>query len=244
MVEGGVVLIERQNSYTNARLVHRWALHKFFYSLPIARGLSVRKESSMKNPTTTMSSERSGVASASSMRVARVALIAALYAVASLICLTVLQGLAWGPVQFRISEAVCVLALFFPEAVPGLAIGCVIANIINMLITGTGALGLFDVVFGSLATFLGALWCWRFRSRPALAIAGFVVTNALIVPAYLPIILSGLGFYVIPFTDISLEGAYVAMYLFGLVATGIGEALVMYVLGYPLYRALRGRLGE
>ena len=101
------------------------------------------------------------------------------------------------------------------------------------------ALGLLDVVFGSLATFLGALWCWKMRERPKVALLGPVLANALIVPAYLPLMLQGLGFYTIPFTSIALDGAYLPMYLFGLVATGLGEALVMYVLGLPLFSALK-----
>lgn len=175
--------------------------------------------------------------------IAQAGLIAALYAALTCVALLLLQGLAWGPVQFRISEAVCVLAVFTPAAIPGLTIGCAIANVVSLVVNGTGALGMLDVVFGSLATFVGAVWCWKLRRRPALAIAGFVVANAVIVPAYLPIILQGVGWYTVPFTSISLDGAYVPMYLFGLVATGIGEAVVMYVLGLPLMRALRGRLG-
>ena len=171
--------------------------------------------------------------------VAQAGMIAALYATATLIALLLLQGLAWGPVQFRISEALCVVALFTPAAIPGLTAGCVLANLIAMIINGTGALGLFDVVFGSLATCVGALWCWKLRERPALAIAGFVVANAVIVPAYLPLILQGMGYYTIPFTTIALDGAYIPMYLFGLIATGVGEALVMYLLGLPLSKGLR-----
>ncbi len=171
--------------------------------------------------------------------VAQAGMIAALYATATLIALLLLQGLAWGPVQFRISEALCVVALFTPAAIPGLTAGCVLANLIAMIINGTGALGLFDVAFGSLATCVGALWCWNLRERPALAIAGFVVANAVIVPAYLPLILQGMGYYTIPFTTIALDGAYIPMYLFGLIATGVGEALVMYLLGLPLSKGLR-----
>lgn len=171
--------------------------------------------------------------------IAQVGVIAALYAAATLIAIVFLQGLAWGPVQFRISEAICVVAALTPAAIPGLTIGCAIANLINMVISGTGALGLFDVIFGSLATLIGAAFCWKMRSRPAIALLGFVIANALIVPAYLPIILQGLGFYTIPFTEISLEGAYLPMYLFGVISTGIGEALVMYVLGLPLLHALK-----
>ena len=171
--------------------------------------------------------------------IAQAGMIAALYAAATLIGMLLLQGLAWGPVQFRISEAICVVAVLTPAAIPGLTAGCIIANLANMAISGTGALGLLDVVFGSTATLIGAVLCWKLRERPALAIGCFVAANALIVPAYLPILLQGLGFYTIPFTTISLDGAYLPMYLFGVVATGIGEALVIYVLGLPLLEALK-----
>lgn len=178
-------------------------------------------------------------ASARTSNIARIGMIAAVYAAATLVALLALQGLAWGPVQFRISEAVTVLAIFTPAAIPGLTIGCALANLIALVVNGTGALGMLDVVFGSLATCLGALWCWKMRRRPAVALLGPVIANALIVPAYLPLMLQGMGFYTIPFTSISLDGAYLPMYLFGVVSTGIGEALVMYVLGMPLLRGLK-----
>ena len=173
-----------------------------------------------------------------SERITHIAVIAALYAATTLACMLFLGGLAWGPVQFRLSEALCVLALFTPQAIPGLALGCAIANLVNIPLSGVGALGLLDVVFGSLASAIGATVCWRLRDRPALALLGPVLANALIVPAYLPLMLQGLGFYAIPFTSISLDGAYLPMYLFGMVATGIGEAVVIYALGLPLTRAL------
>lgn len=175
---------------------------------------------------------------ARTQRIVRVAVIAAAYAALTLIALLFLGSLAWGPVQFRVSEALCVLALFTPEAIPGLALGCAIANVANIVLSGTGMLGMLDVVFGTLATALGAWFTWRNRRHPALALLGPVIANALIVPAYLPLMLQGIGFYTIPFTNIALDGAYPAMYLFGLVATGAGEAVVMYVLGLPLFRAL------
>ena len=181
----------------------------------------------------------SAPAGSRTVSIARTGMIAAVYAAATLVALLLLQGLAWGPVQFRISEAVCVLALLTPNAIPGLTIGCALANLIALAISGTGAIGMLDVLFGSLATCLGALWCWRMRERPAVAVLGPVIANALIVPAYLPLLLQGMGFYTIPFTTIALDGAYVPMYLFGLVATGIGEAIVMYVLGLPLLAALK-----
>lgn len=171
--------------------------------------------------------------------IAQAGVIAALYAAATLITMMLLQGLAWGPVQFRISEALCVVAAITPAAIPGLTVGCVIANVANMVISGTGALGMLDVVFGSAATFIGAVLCWRLRKRPAIAIGCFVAANALIVPAYLPILLQGLGFYTIPFTDISIDGAYLPMYLVGVISTGIGEAVVIYALGLPLLTTLK-----
>lgn len=99
-------------------------------------------------------------------------------------------------------------------------------------------LGMLDVVFGSLATLVGVSITYHLRRRPHLALLGPVLSNALIVPAYLPLILRGLGFYAIPFTTIALDGSYPLMYLFGLVTTGLGEAVVLYVLGLPLYHAL------
>lgn len=169
---------------------------------------------------------------------ARVGVIAAVYAACTLIALLFLGSLAWGPIQFRVSEALCVLALFTPAAIPGLTLGCVIANVMNIVISGTGMLGMLDVVFGSLATFAGALFTWKMRRHPLVTLAGPVLANALIVPAYLPLLLQGVGFYTIPFTTISLDNSWLFMYLFGLVTTGVGEAVIMYVLGYPLARSL------
>ena len=146
---------------------------------------------------------------------ARVGVIAAAYAACTLIALLFLGSLAWGPIQFRVSEALCVLALFTPAAIPGLTLG-----------------------FGSLATFAGTLFTWKMRRHPLVALAGPVLANALIVPAYLPLLLQGVGFYTIPFTTISLDNSWLFMYLFGLVTTGVGEAVIMYVLGYPLARSL------
>jgi uncharacterized membrane protein len=175
----------------------------------------------------------------SSSMPARAGMIAAVYAALTILCLTLLQGLAWGPIQLRLSEAVCVLALITPAAVPGLTIGCFIANLFGIALNGTGLFGLFDVVFGSLATLLGALWMRRFRSNVGVALLGPVLANALIVAAYLPAVLAAFGFYTIPFTDINLVDSYPLMYLFGFITIGIGEAIVIYALGLPLFKALK-----
>lgn len=194
-------------------------------------------EQNSKNTPSAMMGE-APVRSRDTQYIARVGMIAAVYAAATLVTVMFLGSLAWGPIQFRVSEALCVLALFTPAAVPGLTLGCAIANIANIALSGTGMLGMLDVVFGSLATFVGASITWKLRRRPAIALMGPVLANALIVPAYLPLLLQGIGFYTIPFTSISLDGTYPLMYLFGLVTTGLGEAVIMYLLGYPLARSL------
>ena len=174
--------------------------------------------------------------------IAYAGLIAAVHTVATLLVLQFMTIFAWGPVQFRLSEALTILPLFFKEAIPGLAIGTFLSNLFNMILTGAGALGLLDVVFGTLATLIGAIWTYRLRHKNIiLALAGPVIVNAVIVPAYLPIIMSAIGyleFYQIPFTTVSMAGSFVLMYLFGLVAVGFGQTLVVYVLGLPLARAL------
>lgn len=168
--------------------------------------------------------------------------IAALYAALTLLINQLAGIFSWGPVQLRLSEALTVLPLFTPAAIPGLGIGCVLANVLNMGLTGAGPLALLDVVFGTLATVLGALWTRRLRSRPRLALAGPVLANALIVAAYLPLMLKMLGvrnYYRIPFTHLSLARSWPLMYLFGFVSIAAGEALVVYGLGYPLVLLLR-----
>ena len=79
-------------------------------------------------------------------RITQGAAIAALYVALTMI----VAPIAFGPVQFRISEALCVLPYFLPSAVPGVTVGCFLAN----LLCGAAPL---DVVFGSLATLIGAV---------------------------------------------------------------------------------------
>ena len=174
--------------------------------------------------------------------VAQAGMIAAVHAGFTLVSMLFLQGLAWGPIQLRVSEALTVLALFTPAAIPGLTIGTLLANALAIPIVGAGPIGLLDVVFGSLATFIGATFTWRMRTRPLLALLGPVLANALIVAAYLPILLAAIGFYTIPFTSIELVDSYPLMYLFGFVAIALGQTAVVYGLGWPLSRIL-GRTG-
>lgn len=167
--------------------------------------------------------------------IAQAGVIAAAYAGLTLVVLQFPIG--YGPVQFRLSEALTVLAVLTPAAVPGLWAGTVLANLFMLAVVGP--LGVLDVVFGGLATLAGAAWTWRWRERTGVALLGPVVANALIVPAYLPIMLRGLGFYRIPLLGIDLEGQMLGMYLFGVVSVAISEAVVVYGIGLPVLMALR-----
>ncbi|HEX9092820.1 MAG TPA: QueT transporter family protein [Coriobacteriia bacterium] len=169
--------------------------------------------------------------------IAQAGVIAAVYAAVTLVVLQLPGQLGWGLIQFRVSEAVTVLALFTPAAIPGLAIGAALANLFN--VGQAGPVALLDVVFGSLGTLLGAMWTWRMRKRTWLALLGPVVSNALIVPAYLPAMLAAMGITGIPFLGIGPSTAWPLVYGAGVLTVGIGQAVVLYGLGWPLAAALR-----
>ena len=101
------------------------------------------------------------------------ALIAALYVVLTLLANTL--GLANYAVQIRFSEALTILPFFTPAAIPGLCIGCLLANII------TGC-ALPDIIFGTVATLLGAVFTYMLRRYKWLAPLPPIVANTLIVP--------------------------------------------------------------
>ncbi len=104
---------------------------------------------------------------------AQAGVIAALYTVLTL--LTNLFGLASGVVQVRISEALCILPCFTPAAIPGLFIGCIVSNII------TGGV-VWDVIFGSLATLIGAVITRKLSDNRILACIPPIAANTIIVP--------------------------------------------------------------
>lgn len=108
-------------------------------------------------------------------------LIATLYIILTYIANTL--GLASGAIQVRFSEALTLLPCLTPAAIPGLTVGCFLAN----LLTGCAP---WDVVFGSLATLLGALGTYALRSKPWLSWIPPVASNTLIVP---PIIMTVYG---------------------------------------------------
>lgn len=108
------------------------------------------------------------------------AIIAALYVVLTGLC--ALLGLSSGVVQLRFSEALTILPVFTPAAIPGLFIGCIISN----LLAGGMAL---DIIFGSLATLLGAVGTYLLRDRSKyLAPIPPILANTLIIPFILQLV--------------------------------------------------------
>ena len=101
------------------------------------------------------------------------ALIAALYVVLTFVANA--MGLASGAIQIRLSEALTILPCFTPAAIPGLFIGCLISNIL------VGSV-IWDIVFGSLATLIGAIGTHYLRKRKWLSPLPPIISNAVIVP--------------------------------------------------------------
>ena len=104
------------------------------------------------------------------------AIIAALYVV--LTWLSAIFKLDSGVIQFRLSEALCILAVFTPAAISGMTIGCFLSNLI---FTGNA----YDMLFGALATFIGVLGVYLLRRLPYLSPIPYVLSNAIIVPLVL-----------------------------------------------------------
>lgn len=138
------------------------------------------------------------------------ALIAAIYVVLTM----AFRPISYGPIQFRISEALCVLPYFTPAAIPGVFIGCLISNLL-------GGAVLMDVVFGSLATLIGAIGSWMFRKNRWLVSAPPILSNTLIIP------------WVLKFAYGSEDLIWYMM-----VTVGIGEILAIGVLGQLLISVL------
>ena len=151
---------------------------------------------------------------ASTRRLAVSGIIAAVYAGLTLF-LPIPQ---YGAVQFRLAEALTVLPWLIPEAIPGLAVGCFLANLL-------GSPFMLDWLFGTLATLLAALWTAKLKHR-ALAALPPVLCNAFIVGAEI--------------AWLSTDGgsAFWSAYAFNILTIGLGEAIVCFVLGGLLLRAL------
>lgn len=152
-------------------------------------------------------------------------MIAALYVVLTYIANSF--GLASGAIQVRLSECLTILPCLTASAVPGLTIGCVLAN----LLTGCA---LWDVVFGSLATLIGAVGTRLLRSSPKIAWIPPVVSNMIIVPLVLIHVYNVPDVSVtIPFTQtiVSESGFFPLM-----ITVGIGEIISCGILGLLLYK--------
>ena len=157
----------------------------------------------------------------------RAAIIAALYAVLTHLQNLLLPGSATWAIQCRLSEALCVLAFFTPAAIPGLTVGCLLANIVSF-----GALPM-DMLFGTLASFLAALSMYAlrrvtFKGLPLLSLAMPAVFNGIIVGAEIE------AFFIegpFRFSSFFIQGGCVA----------IGELGVLFTLGIMLVKIIRNK---
>lgn len=139
------------------------------------------------------------------------AIIAALYVAIAFVA----APISYGQFQLRISEALTVLPLFTPAAIPGLFVGCVLSNLL-------GGMGLPDIVLGSLATLAAAYATYRLRHQNKLvALSPPVFINALVVGTYLQMLF---------FKEVNVFA------MMGWVA--LGQLGACYLIGYPLTVAL------
>ncbi len=150
------------------------------------------------------------------------AMIAAIYAAATY--LSAVFAIAYGNIQFRLSEALTILSVFTPTAIPGLAVGCIIGNL-------SSPFGVWDIVFGSLATLLAAITARalrniRFRNFPVLSLIMPVIFNGLIIGAELTFLLP---------TD---KGRLITFVIYAL-EVAAGELAVCVAGGIPLFYAVR-----
>ena len=173
----------------------------------------------------------------------RSAVIAAAYLVLTL----PLAQIAFGPIQFRLAEALTVLAAITPSAVPGLFVGCLISNLMN-----PQNLGPVDIVFGSLATLLAAWLTWQMnvkllgrqdQSQPGggktgrirqtsiwfrhlVVLSPAVWVNAIVVGFYLP--------WIIP--DLTVTAGF---RIWTIASIFLSQSVVTYLIGLPVYLALK-----
>lgn len=161
----------------------------------------------------------------STVYIVQAAVIAALYATLTILQNTLLPGTASAAVQFRVAEVLTILAVFTPAAIPGLTIGCVIANISSLSV-----LGPYDMIFGSLASLLAAVLMYLLRNKrlfklPVAAALMPAIANGILVGFEIEFFFVEGGFH---FGDFLLQGGLVAL----------GELGVLFVLGLPLARLI------
>ena len=150
------------------------------------------------------------------------AVIAALYAALTIGQNILIPGSASMAVQFRVSEVLTILAIYTPAAIPGLTIGCGIANISSV----TAGLGFYDMIFGSLASLFAALAMYALRNvrwfkLPVLAALMPALFNGIIIGFEIDFFF--IGSMSFNFADFLIQGGLVAL----------GELAVLIVLGLP-----------
>lgn len=148
--------------------------------------------------------------------IVKAAIIGALYTVLTL--LSAALGLAYGGVQFRFSEALTLLPLFTPAAIPGLTVGCIVSNIFSSVTP-------LDTVIGSLATLLAAVCTRKLRhitvkGIPVLSMLSPVIFNALFIGAEI-------AFF-------SGEEVFLPVFILNALTVGAGELAVIVTLGTAL----------
>ncbi len=159
--------------------------------------------------------------------ITQAAVIAALYAVLTISQNLLIPGSASWAVQFRVAEVLTVLAIYTPVAIPGLTLGCVIANISSV----TAGLGFYDMIFGSIASLIAALTMYglrnvRFKTIPIPALLMPALWNGLIIGFEIDFFFIGnLSFN---FVDFLTQGSLVAL----------GELAVLIVLGIPMCKLI------
>lgn len=161
----------------------------------------------------------------STVYIVQAAVIAALYAALTILQNTLLPGTASMAVQFRVAEVLTILAVFTPAAIPGLTIGCVIANISSLSV-----LGPYDLIFGSIASLLAAVMMYLLRNKrlfklPVASALMPALANGIIVGFEIEFFFVEGGFH---FGDFLFQGGCVAL----------GELGVLFVLGLPLARLI------
>ena len=153
--------------------------------------------------------------------IATSAVIAAAYVALSFV--SAAFGLAFGPVQLRLSEVLCVLPVFTPAAIPGLFVGCIISNLLSF--------SPLDILFGSLATLIAAVLTRafrniRFKGVPLLSLFPPVIVNAVIVGAEIAL-------FFMP------NEAFLPAFLISAAQVFLGQMIVCYVFGIPFYFAMK-----
>ncbi|MDD6466839.1 MAG: QueT transporter family protein [Erysipelotrichaceae bacterium] len=149
-----------------------------------------------------------------------IALIAAIYATTTLI----LAPISFGNIQCRISEALTLLAILCPEAIIGVTIGCALSNAVSVAM-GASIIGVLDIVFGTLATFLAGVVSYyarsiRWKNIPVISALAPILFNGVFIGAMLAYVIAPQNFWM--------------MFLICGIEVAVGEAIACVVLGIPL----------